>query len=545
MRLVWLTVNSSYSHSSLALPLIHAACKDVPGIEWSHVVCTKNDDMALVASQIVAGSPHLLCVPLYIFSCTQAIDIILRVKTLLPKVVVIAGGPECHGGGVFRILGKYPQVDFCIRGEGETPFRELLQQLTAGAANYADICGLAYKDENGEIRANGGEAVYAEWADAPMPCLDEFFDSSKPFIQLESSRGCPHSCLFCTSANTSLRYRSVERMEAELTELARRGVREIRMLDRTFNQPQRRAEALLRLFRTRFPEIRFHLEIHPAYIDDGLAAELEKANPGQLHLEVGVQSLAQEALAGASRDGTAQKVRLGLEKLASDKALTVHLDLLAGLPGQKLDDIYCDLKALDGIAVEEIQLETVKILAGTRLERQAAELGIVYSPLPPYDVMRTPDMSSQDILQARLLSHILDAYHNVPSLADFFRAVNSAGILRIFVEFMSENGFGLGTMPHLKKRFELATQFVATQPDLAMRGKLLGLLACGWLKEAFPLGLGPAANARLIRELPEDIRLIEGLLPEGENKFVQCENLIFVYNRGVAPNKAVAVFTLE
>ena len=33
-RLVFLTVNSSYSHSSLALPLLHAACRDLVAWEW-------------------------------------------------------------------------------------------------------------------------------------------------------------------------------------------------------------------------------------------------------------------------------------------------------------------------------------------------------------------------------------------------------------------------------------------------------------------------------------------------------------------------------
>ena len=47
-RLLFLTVNSSYSHSSLALPLLHNACRDLTEWEWLRY------DMTL-DSNILAG----------------------------------------------------------------------------------------------------------------------------------------------------------------------------------------------------------------------------------------------------------------------------------------------------------------------------------------------------------------------------------------------------------------------------------------------------------------------------------------------------------
>ena len=57
------------------------------------------------------------------------------------------------------------------------------------------------------------------------------------------------------------------------------------MLDRTFNYNPRRAKELLRLFLEFSPDIRFHLEIHPALLSEELKEELKQLPAGLLHLE--------------------------------------------------------------------------------------------------------------------------------------------------------------------------------------------------------------------------------------------------------------------
>ena len=74
-------------------------------------------------------------------------------------------------------------------------------------------------------------------------------------------------CLYCTSGRTKLRFKSPDAVAEELAALQRRGIREVRLLDRTFNYPQERGIELLRLFRNNFPEMRFHLEIHPQFLN--------------------------------------------------------------------------------------------------------------------------------------------------------------------------------------------------------------------------------------------------------------------------------------
>ena len=52
MKLLWLDLNSSYAHSSLALPALHAQIADDTTIEWCIVSATINENTGMVVSRI-------------------------------------------------------------------------------------------------------------------------------------------------------------------------------------------------------------------------------------------------------------------------------------------------------------------------------------------------------------------------------------------------------------------------------------------------------------------------------------------------------------
>lgn len=69
----------------------------------------------------------------------------------------------------------------------------------------------------------------------------------------------------------------------------------MRVLDRTFNYNNKRAKELLNLFRE-YPDICFHLEIHPALLSDELKQELATLPKGLLHLEAGIKAFGKTCL---------------------------------------------------------------------------------------------------------------------------------------------------------------------------------------------------------------------------------------------------------
>ena len=547
MRLVWLSIQSSYSHSSLALPLLANACANVTGWEWDRIDGVLGDDPFDVARQVVAKEPDLVCTSLYLFNRDLTLDILKRVKCLKPDVRIAVGGPENLGDGAFELLKTTTCVDFACRGEGEPIMPVLLERLKSGA-DLAGVPGLLYRLADGMVADNGQSGVMKDWAMSPIPCRHAFYEFGKPFVQLETSRGCPMGCTYCTSCRTNVRLRPLESVREELAHLHDCGVKEVRLLDRTFNVPDSRGAALLRMFREEFSSMRFHLEIHPGVLGKEVRTELLKAPAGLLHIESGIQTLSHVSLAAIGRSTDADAALEGLSFLVGIKAFETHCDLLTGLPEQMLDDVVSDAERLVGIGPGEVQMEVLKVLPGTKLRNEAASRGIIFSPDPPYDVMATPTMDTEDIRHCRHLSKILDRFYNAAPLRKTFRTMilEKTGSLWRLLSWCEEREAETLSQPlALRRRFELLDEFLHE----GNYQKSLDELAIAWMMEAFPTGRGPGLRASLVHNVPS-----EALLMWGDDAHVQRDGtriwrlsldgrtLFFAYNRAVAPNHAVAVY---
>jgi radical SAM superfamily enzyme YgiQ (UPF0313 family) len=272
--------------------------------------------------------------------------------------------------------------------------------------------------ENGTYQDNGTGALNEDqWNELPPPSDSEFFDWTKPFIQIETNRGCAQFCTFCTSFRTGpTRWSPLDRLRRVLTQAREEGVKEIRILDRTFNATPRPAIERLRLFADEFSDLRFHLEIHPAFLPDHFRDAIAEMPKGLLHLEVGLQTTHPDALVAAGRAGKPEVNWKGLAFLCGLENVDVHADLIGALPRLTLDHQVRDLAALTRLGPAEIQLEVLKMLPGTPIERQAEAYGVRYAPDPPYEVLETPEMPSADVQTTVALSRIVDRFFNQPVL---------------------------------------------------------------------------------------------------------------------------------
>lgn len=297
-----------------------------------------------------------------------------------------------------------------FRGEGEESFSQWLRVWNQPEC-WTDISGLCYYDAEGFYHDNGIARVL-DFDQLCSPEESSFFNWEKPFVQLETTRGCFNTCSFCVSGGEKpVRRLPLSQVRERLQRIHQAGIRDVRLLDRTFNYNIHYARQLLQLFQE-FPGMRFHLEIHPALLTDELKQELLRLPQGLLHLEAGIQSLRADVLAECHRKGRLEDALSGLKFLCSLPNMETHADLIAGLPLYRLQDIFSDVVTLASYNAGEIQLESLKVLPGTDMRRRASELGLVYSPYPPYEVLMTPHITPQELQTARYLSRLLDAFYN-------------------------------------------------------------------------------------------------------------------------------------
>ena len=537
-RLLFLTVNSSYSHSSLALPLLHSACRDLTQWEWFRYDMTIQEDVMNAVRRIRSFDCDLLVSNLYLFNRGTVLEILRRYHILAPECRIAVGGPECLGDGAQELLAQYPWLDRVFRGEGEECFRLYLENFDLPSSLP------------GKILPAEGNAVFADWASSPFPVSDPFFVTEKPFVQMESSRGCPMKCFYCTSGGSQTRYRSLEQIREELRLLVSKGVKEVRMLDRTFNLPQERGTAILRMFREEFPEMRFHLELHPQFLNESLQQELLQARPGQLHIEAGIQCLDQEVQRLSGRNSSVSAALEGMKFLCKRSAFETHADLLAGLPGQRWSHILADAAELMKINVAEIQLEVLKVLPGTPMRRIAEEHGIKYSAAAPYDVMETGTMSLDEIGYARDLSRLLDMTYNHKKLHGFFEVLHGekADFIPVLLKFFQQSGGSSAAVWDLKKRFLFLADFCRTFHLSKSENRLAYL----WLLAGFPPEQGADTFSVKSSGIPAGAQLFSGDPRCAGARETRCwrfagedELFILAYNRTYSLNGPAALWKVK
>ena len=128
MKILWLDINSSYSHSSVALPAIHAQVSDRSEWEWCVVRGTINDNPGTLAAQVVEHRPDVIASTFWLFTHRMQLEVLSRVVQLLDGVKVLCGGPEFLGENE-SFLRSYPFVQAVIRGEGEEVLPALLDSI--------------------------------------------------------------------------------------------------------------------------------------------------------------------------------------------------------------------------------------------------------------------------------------------------------------------------------------------------------------------------------------------------------------------------------
>lgn len=509
MKILWIDLNSSYAHSSLALPALHAQMKDNPEYEWEIVSATINENPGMIVDEIHRHQPDILASTCWLFNHEALMHITSRVKALLPQSLLILGGPEFLGDNE-EFLRRNPFVNCVFRGEGEEEFSKWLACRNQ-PETWKSINGLCYIDANNQYQDNGLARVLA-FDQLTSPEESRFFNWSKPFVQLETTRGCFNTCAFCVSGGEKpVRTLSIESIRQRLQTIHSHGIKNVRVLDRTFNFNPRRAKELLNLFLEFHPHIRFHLEIHPALLSEELKKELQRLPEGLLHLEAGIQSLRKPVLEKSQRLGKLNDALDGLKFLCSLDNMETHADLIAGLPLYQLEEIFEDIRTLAEYHAGEIQLESLKLLPGTEMRRKAEDLGIRYSPFPPYEVLQTEAISTTELQVSRRLSRLLDAFYNTPAWQELTRELilNEPTFLKHFLKHLTEANL-IDQPMSLEKRglvlYEYCKRFYPTYQIQA---------SITWIEAGMSLKKQPAERVKTKHQVPpENWEIIQGTYHE-------------------------------
>ena len=467
MKLLLVTLHAKYVHASLALPSLAAACADLPDAEFVIREYTMNEPADGVLRRMVAEEAGLIAFSCYIWNIEATLKLAADLKQLRPGTVIALGGPEASHG-VFELMERNPAVDMVIRGEGEATFREAMHALDGAvsweyaAAWLSEVEGISFRTGE-EIVANPEREPVADLDTLPSPFAAGLVDLAKPLVYYETSRGCPFSCAFCMSSlEKGVRSYSPGRIETDLDILVTAGVRTVKLVDRTFNYDGARANRIWEYILRHNRESAFHFEIAADLLTDANIELLKQVPAGRFRFEIGVQAEGQETLDRVGRKSDLTRLFANVRRLVAETSVTVHLDLVAGLPHEDYDGFLRSLQQVFDLLSSNagrrkktdchIQVEPLKVLKGSPMRAIAREEGYRFSATPPYKILTTPWLSYGEIGRIETIARLLDLVYNngrfPTALAAWEKTTPSARIFAIMAEFWETAEIPLALSQH-------------------------------------------------------------------------------------------------
>lgn len=366
-----------------------------------------NDRVENILEGIIEEKPDVVAFSCYIWNMEFVNRLAELIKLVDPNIEILYGGPEVSYEG--KEFLENHEGEYVIVGEGEKTFREfVLYKL--GEGKIEDIKGLNYK-RDGKVFENP-KRPEMDMNELVFPYTYEE-DINNKIVYYEASRGCPFKCKYClSSVMHGVRFLDVERVKKELKYFMERGLKLVKFVDRTFNCNREYTVELLKYLSEQDTETRFHFEVAADLLTEEQIEILNNAPKGRFQLEVGVQTTNNEVLHNINRYITYENIKEKVLKVASGKNVMQHLDLIAGLPGEDLDSFKKSFNDVHAIRPDEIQLGFLKLLKGSSMREEAEKWGIVYSPYAPYEIIRSKDISYEELLLLKKVEAMVDKYYN-------------------------------------------------------------------------------------------------------------------------------------
>jgi radical SAM superfamily enzyme YgiQ (UPF0313 family) len=408
-KVVWVTLNAKYMHTSLALRYLREACKGICHTDILEL--TINNSLQDMLGQIYETHPDIIGFACYIWNIEQIKQILHLLPKALPYTKMICGGPEVSYG-TEDFLRECPMVDYVVRGEGEIVLPQLLLYMLRGAENCG-IPGIAFLKENGEFYDGGLTAVNV-LQELPFAYRAEEIESLREHIlYYETSRGCPFSCAYCLScASSGVRYLPVERVLRELDFFIQHRVRQVKFVDRTFNANKIHFLPILKFIAGQKCRTNFHFEMAIDYLDDEVLDVLQRMPKGRVQLEIGIQSTNLLTLQKVSRINHWDKIAANIHKILSFNNMHVHVDIIIGLPEEDLHSFSHSFNEIYALHADMLQLGFLKFLKGARMMRLAAEGTYAYMDMAPYTVLSNRWLSYGEIYWLQGFESVFAYYYN-------------------------------------------------------------------------------------------------------------------------------------
>lgn len=300
--------------------------------------------------------------------------IVREVRRQKPGALLIAGGyfPTFYAE---RLLVACPQLDFVVRGEGESVISDAFGRIARGE-DWRDAPGVAYL-RDGQPVLNPLPPLVHDLDSLPFPARDELarMKEKLPALIL-SSRGCYHRCAFCSipsfyelSGGRAPRYRSAANVLDEMEHVIRTtGIDEFVFADDNFIGPgAKNRERVVRFaeeLKARNLDLTFTIECRVDEIDEDLLNLLKDV--GLSRVFMGIESGVQRQLDLFNKRVTVEQNMQAIE-LVRQAGLELRTGFIMIDPYVTMSEVLQNMQFISDVKLTDYQAKRSGLQCTTRL----------------------------------------------------------------------------------------------------------------------------------------------------------------------------------
>ena len=366
----------------------------------------------------------------YLWNIEKILDISFYIKQKFPNIKILLGGPEVGFDEEFY-LTSYHQIDYIITSDGENSHHELLQYLD-GLIDIKDVSNLRYLD-NGTYIEN--KIILPDLSKIKLATLD-VNDLKNRVVYLESGRGCPYKCSYCTaSLDNKVRFFPLDDVINIVKILMEKEVKTVKFLDRTFNANMKYMIDILDFIDKNNKCTTFQFEIVVEKFNQQAIDKVASLKSKFLRFEIGIQSTNDIVNESVCRRQNMELLEKNLKLLQDTNMVDLHVDLIAGLPYETKELFIKSFNRVFSYKAKELQLGFLKFLRGTKMMDYIKEHEYVYDPKPPYEIIQNKYMSTNDLNEIHMVEEMLETYYNSSKFKKTFNYLIDNNIVDNFYVF--------------------------------------------------------------------------------------------------------------
>lgn len=329
--------------------------------------------------------PDILGLSNYAWCHRIGLEMFKIAKEKNPKIITVWGGPNFPRDIISqeKFMKKHTDVDFYVPVDGETGFSNIVEKcLKSERLNFENVMsspidGCLSRDKNNKLQYSNPVIRIKDLDEIQSPytsgILDEFFDGKlSPMIQ--TNRGCPFSCTFCTDGSELVKQVnkfSIKRIEDDLEYISKKVPKNIRSMtisDLNFGMYARDLEIcdVIAQFQKKYDYPKIIQTTTGKNQKEKIIKSVKQLN-GALRLMMSVQSMDEQVLDNIKRSNISVDHMLDLAPEIEKEGLSTTAEVILGLPGETYESHIKTLKDLVRADINYVRAYTLMLIDGSEM----------------------------------------------------------------------------------------------------------------------------------------------------------------------------------